>query len=84
VGDIDAILARIRVAASLDEARDADFVFECCVDDPWVKKKVFGRLDEICPKTTVLATNTMNISLSEVRKGREEGGAEGVRDGKSD
>eukprot|EP00026_Physarum_polycephalum_P008657 Phypoly_transcript_08751.p1 GENE.Phypoly_transcript_08751~~Phypoly_transcript_08751.p1 ORF type:complete len:448 (+),score=112.46 Phypoly_transcript_08751:42-1385(+) len=64
--DIDAVLSRIRVAASMDEARDADFVFECAVDDLGAKKRIFARLDEICPKTTVLATNTMNIPLASI------------------
>ncbi|MHC4404044.1 MAG: 3-hydroxyacyl-CoA dehydrogenase [Planctomycetota bacterium] len=42
---------------------DADLVVEAVFEDVDVKRAVIGRLEEVCPERTILATNTSTISL---------------------
>lgn len=58
-----------RVTGSLDfkeAAGDSDLVIEAVSENMEIKKKVFGELDRICPKHTILATNTSSLSITEI------------------
>ncbi|MGA3172185.1 MAG: 3-hydroxyacyl-CoA dehydrogenase NAD-binding domain-containing protein, partial [Chthoniobacteraceae bacterium] len=43
-----------------------DLVIEAAVEKMELKKKIFGRLDEIAPPETILATNTSALSISDL------------------
>ena len=60
------ILARIQPTTSLDDVGDAPLVVEAAVEKLDVKQAIFARLDEVTPETTILATNTSSISITEV------------------
>jgi 3-hydroxybutyryl-CoA dehydrogenase len=60
----DAALTNVSTTLDLNDAADADLVVEAVFEDLQVKKQVFGKLDEICPPTTLLATNTSAIPIS--------------------
>ena len=60
----DAALTNISTTVSLEDAADADLVVEAVFEKLEIKKEVFGKLDEICPPETVLATNTSAIPIS--------------------
>ncbi len=62
----DARAALDRIAGSLDlgALADRDLVVEAVVENAGVKADVFRRLDEICPASAVLASNTSSISLT--------------------
>ena len=47
-------------------ARECDFVIEGVSENLEVKKDVFKKLDSICLPTTILATNTTALSISEI------------------
>jgi len=65
--DIPEILARVKCTESIEEAAEfADVFFECIVENLSVKQDYFKRLDEMCPETTILATNTSAISVTEI------------------
>jgi len=49
-----------------DDFADVDLVIEAVPEDMGVKKKVFAELDRACPETTILATNTSALSISEI------------------
>ena len=58
-----------RVKGSLDFAKsckNADLVVEAVFEDPRIKEQVFGTLDKVCPKNTILASNTSSISISKI------------------
>jgi len=58
-----------RVKGSLDFARscrNADLVVEAVFEDPTMKEQVFATLDKVCPKNTILASNTSSISISKI------------------
>ena len=61
-----AAFARVKPAGALSEAKQAELVVEAVVERADVKKKVFAELDGLCPATTILATNTSSISITEI------------------
>ena len=65
--DIPEILSRVKCTESIEEAAEfADVFFECIVENLSVKQDYFKKLDEMCPETTILATNTSAISVTEI------------------
>jgi 3-hydroxybutyryl-CoA dehydrogenase len=64
--DRDAALARITPTLELGDMKDADLVVEAIIEDLELKKKVFARLDEICPPETILSSNTSSISITKL------------------
>ncbi|MFB4166017.1 3-hydroxyacyl-CoA dehydrogenase [Alteribacillus sp. JSM 102045] len=46
--------------------QDADLVIEAALEKMDVKVKVFKELDELCPESTILATNTSTMSPTEI------------------
>lgn len=65
-GSLDQIAGRISTATKLEKAGDADFVFEAIFEDLQAKINVFSELDEICPESTILASNTSAIPITEI------------------
>jgi 3-hydroxybutyryl-CoA dehydrogenase len=49
-----------------DSVRDADLVIEAVVEDVDVKKKIFTELDRNCHSSTIIASNTSSISITEL------------------
>jgi 3-hydroxybutyryl-CoA dehydrogenase len=45
-------------------AKNADYVIEAVFERAEVKLPIFGQLEEICPKETILASNTSGIPVS--------------------
>ncbi|MGE5541407.1 MAG: 3-hydroxyacyl-CoA dehydrogenase family protein, partial [Bacillota bacterium] len=62
----DATLARIKPALDLESAAGADLVIEAIVENLDAKKELLGRLDRICGSSTLLASNTSSISITEL------------------
>ncbi len=58
-----AIQARIKGTIALNDFSDCDYVVEAVVEDLGAKKDVFEELDRVCPKHTILASNTSTISI---------------------
>ena len=64
----DDIMSRILVE-EFDAAADADLVIECVAENMAVKKELLGKLDAICKESTIFATNTSSLSITEIGKG---------------
>ena len=65
--DANAAFARLEYAGSVDEAaRQADLVMEAVPEELESKIEIFTLLDKICRPTTVLASNTSSLSLTEI------------------
>jgi 3-hydroxybutyryl-CoA dehydrogenase len=65
--DIEATVSRVEPTQSLEEAvRGAGFVLECVYEDLGLKQDIFAQMDEVVPPTTVLATNTSVMSITEI------------------
>ena len=46
-------------------ARDSDFITEAIVEKSQDKRELFNKLDELCPRHTILASNTSGLVLSD-------------------
>lgn len=65
-GERDALIARIRPAAGLEDLGPAALVVEAIVEDLDVKREIFQRLESICGDDAVLATNTSSLSITAI------------------
>jgi 3-hydroxybutyryl-CoA dehydrogenase len=62
-----AALQRLEYAGSVDEAaREADLVIEAVPEEMESKIEIFTLLDKICRPTTILASNTSSLSITEI------------------
>ncbi|MBM4445975.1 MAG: 3-hydroxyacyl-CoA dehydrogenase family protein [Chloroflexi bacterium] len=62
-----AMLANIEIFVDIDKAvKDADFVIEAVPEIMDLKKQVFQALDKAAPKHAILASNTSNMSITEI------------------
>ena len=61
--DKDSTLARIKGTTDTKDFSDCDLVIEAAIENMGLKKKMFAELDKICPKHTILATNTSCLSI---------------------
>jgi 3-hydroxybutyryl-CoA dehydrogenase len=65
--DADAAFQRIEFAGSVEEAaREADLVIEAVPEEVESKIEIFTLLDKICRPTTILASNTSSLSVTEI------------------
>ena len=65
--EAEAALARLEFASNLeDAAREADLVIEAVPEEFESKEEIFRLLDRFCRPTTVLATNTSSLSVTEI------------------
>lgn len=65
--DGEAARRRIAGVTTLEAAADgADFVIESIAEDLAVKREVFAKLDRLCPRHTIFATNTSGLSPSAI------------------
>jgi 3-hydroxybutyryl-CoA dehydrogenase len=65
--DADAAFGRLEYAGSVEEAaREAELVIEAVPEELESKIEIFTLLDKICKPTTILASNTSSLSLTEI------------------
>ena len=67
--EADAALSRIVPLTDLKAACDgAELLVEAVSEDLRLKQEIFRRLDELCPKDAVLASNTSGLSITEIAR----------------
>jgi len=64
--DRDSALARIKGTTNTQDFSDCDLVIEAAVENMDLKKKIFAEVDKICPKHTILASNTSCLSIIDI------------------
>jgi 3-hydroxybutyryl-CoA dehydrogenase len=63
--DMNKALARLHTSIDMrNAAKDADYVIEAVFERAEVKLPIFRELEEVCPKETILASNTSGIPVS--------------------
>ncbi|HEX6805957.1 MAG TPA: 3-hydroxyacyl-CoA dehydrogenase NAD-binding domain-containing protein [Terriglobales bacterium] len=66
-GEASAALGRLEYAGSVEEAaREADLVIEAVPEEMESKIEIFTLLDKICRPSTMLASNTSSLSITEI------------------
>ena len=66
--DKDSTLARIKESLTQDDLSDRDLVIEAVPEDMELKKMIFTELDRICPRHTILCSNTSCLSVTELAR----------------
>ena len=61
-----AALARLKGTIDMNDFAACDLVIEAATEKLEIKKNIFARLDKICPKSVILATNTSSVSVIDV------------------
>lgn len=56
----------IRTSVHMDDCSNVDLVIEAVPEIPDLKYELFKKLDHICKKSTILASNTSSISINEL------------------
>lgn len=64
--DKEAALSRIKSSVDMNDFADSDLVIEAVVENMDLKKDIFAKLDKICPKEAILATNTSCLSIIDI------------------
>jgi len=60
------IMGRITFAPDLGALADCELVLEVVPERLELKRTLLGRLDDICPPATILATNTSSLSVTDL------------------
>ncbi|WP_355661356.1 3-hydroxyacyl-CoA dehydrogenase PaaH [Halomonas salifodinae] len=63
---VEAVIDRLRPAASLDDFAGCGLVVEAIVENLEVKRELFARLEAICGETAILASNTSSLSITSI------------------
>ena len=64
--DAKSARGRITGTTKLEDLKDCDLVIEAVVEEIEPKKAVFGALDQLCPATTIFASNTSSLTIVEL------------------
>jgi 3-hydroxybutyryl-CoA dehydrogenase len=64
--DKDSTRGRIKGSTTAQDLNDRDLVIEAIPEDMELKKRVFVELDKICPRYTILCSNTSCLSVTEL------------------
>jgi len=64
--DRDQIRGRLRGTTSLDDLAGCDLIVEAIIEQLPAKKELFAALDKICPPSTIFASNTSSLTVTEM------------------
>ncbi len=67
-------LSRITTTTDLLAVKDCQLVIEAIVEKLDIKLGLFGKLDEICPPDTILASNTSSLPITKLASGTKRPG----------
>lgn len=60
------IRGRLKGTTSLEELKDCDVIVEAIIEQLPAKRELFGLLDAICPASTIFASNTSSLTITEI------------------
>ncbi|MGD0403827.1 MAG: 3-hydroxybutyryl-CoA dehydrogenase [Candidatus Acidiferrales bacterium] len=62
----DKVRGRLKGTTNLEDLKDCDIVIEAIIEQLPAKRELWGALDKICPRTTIFASNTSSLSITEM------------------
>jgi 3-hydroxybutyryl-CoA dehydrogenase len=66
---VDAALAGLQGTTDIETLAQCDIVIEAVFEDLKVKHELLGKLDRVCPPSTLFASNTSTLSITEIAAG---------------
>ncbi|HJO03135.1 MAG TPA: 3-hydroxybutyryl-CoA dehydrogenase [Acidobacteriota bacterium] len=64
--DVDSALGRLAGTTELSDLADCDLVIEAVPEDLEIKRQTYAALDEACKESTIFASNTSSLSITEM------------------
>jgi 3-hydroxybutyryl-CoA dehydrogenase len=64
--DKEAAIKNLIGTTKLEDFKDCQIVIEAVTEDIKLKKELFQQLDKICPTTTIFASNTSSLTVTEM------------------
>jgi len=64
--EVKETIRRITPTLDFNVVKESEIVIEAVPEQFDLKKKIFKRLDELCPKETILGTNTSSLPITEI------------------
>src|SRR6266403_1661873 len=62
------IRGRLKGTTSLDDLKDCDVIIEAIIEQLPAKRELFGALDALCPPSTIFASNTSSLTITEIAR----------------
>jgi 3-hydroxybutyryl-CoA dehydrogenase len=60
------IRGRLKGTTALDDLKDCDVVIEAIIEQLPAKRELFSSLDGLCPASTIFASNTSSLTITEI------------------
>jgi 3-hydroxybutyryl-CoA dehydrogenase len=60
------IRGRLKGTTSLEDLKDCDLIVEAIIEQLPAKRELFSLLDAICPASTIFASNTSSLTITEI------------------
>ncbi len=60
------IRGRLKGTTAIEDLKDCDLVVEAIIEQLPAKKELFGALDKLCPASTIFASNTSSLTITEI------------------
>jgi len=60
------IRGRLKGTTSLEDLKDCDVIVEAIIEQLPAKRELFSLLDAICPASTIFASNTSSLTITEI------------------
>ena len=64
--DRDNVMGRLKGTTKVEDLKDCDIVIEAIIEQLEPKKELYTQLDKLCPRTTIFASNTSSLSITEM------------------
>src|SRR5438046_6632306 len=60
------IRGRLKGTTALEDLKNCDLVIEAIIEQLPAKRELFSALDKLCPATTIFASNTSSLTITEI------------------
>jgi 3-hydroxybutyryl-CoA dehydrogenase len=60
------IRGRLKGTTALDDLKSCDVIVEAIIEQLPAKRELFGALDALCPASTIFASNTSSLTITEI------------------
>ncbi len=60
------IRGRLKGTTAIEDLKDCDLIIEAIIEQLPAKKELFAALDKLCPASTIFASNTSSLTITEI------------------
>jgi 3-hydroxybutyryl-CoA dehydrogenase len=60
------IAQRLKGTTAIEDLKDCDLIIEAIIEQLPAKRELFAELDRLCPESTIFASNTSSLTITEI------------------